>query len=253
MTYAGGILFGYDRKIEKPLTLGCYGAYIHNNFYWKDPDEKGKVQINGYSGSLYASTCSKYFQADIALAASFFQQHVSRDIVFDNFYRKASSFPKAHAVIGHVAAYGIFPVKQALLSPFGKVDYISIWQHQFQESGAGSINLSVPSTQQQFLHAEIGLYSNGQFCFSWGAITPSASLSWVYFGPVSSTDIQGALNGIPQTFTVQTSNHRFNAISPMLELSSIIGNQFWISAAYKGEFSFGRTEQNINLNFKWQF
>ncbi len=253
LTYAGGILFGYDKKIKKPLTLGCYGAYIHNNFQWKDPDEKGRVQINGYSGSLYASTCSKYFQADLSVAASFFQQDVSRNIVFGEFYRKAESSPDAHAILGHLGAYGIFPIKQTLLSPFGKVDYISIWQHQFQESGAGSINLSVPSTQLQFLHAEIGLYSNRRFCFSWGAIIPSASLSWVYFGPVSSTDIKGALSGISQTFTVQTSNHCFNAISPMLELSAIISNQFWIAAAYKGEFSSGRIEQDLNLNFRWQF
>ncbi len=252
-TYAGGILIGYDQKIESPVTLGGYAAYMRSDFQWNDPDEQGKARINGYNGSLYTSICSKKFQFDFSLLGSFFQQEIQRYIAFDGFHRTAYSSPDGYAILGHFGSYGIFPIGSFFLSPFGKFDYISIWQNGLHEHGAGSIDLIVPSTHWQFAHAEAGLYSSGRFCFSWGTMVPSVSLSWVYFGPIFETDISGQLVGIPQVFNVQTSNHKFNGISPMIELGFIVGNQAWISAAYKGEFSVGRTEQDVNFNFRWQF
>lgn len=252
-TCAGGAFLGYDRRVAAPLSVGAYVGYTYSHLSWVDSTHHGKTNTNGYYASLYSTFCWKHLQMDAAVIGSLYHYNIARKIDFTNIHRTARSSPHGHGLLGHFGASTFFPIKKVHFFPFAKIDYISIWQDQFREHGAGSIDLIVSSTRTGFIHAEAGLFADRRFCMKWGAVVPSAGLSWVYLGPTSGTHIKGKLVSVPETINSSTSNHGFNAIAPMASLGFIVGDQWWISAAYKGEFAKDRTEQTINLNARWQF
>ncbi len=252
-TYSEGVIIGYDRTFNLPLTLGACGIFTHSNLVWKDNSHRGNTKINGYYGNVYGSYCWKHVILDTSLTASAYQNSIERKIDFTGIHRVAKSSPNSSSLMGHFGVTTVFPVHKLHFSPFVLFDYISIWQNSFREHGAKSLDLRVHSIRTGFIHAEAGLFLNREFCRSWGTIVPSVSLSWVYLGPTAGTHIRGELISLHETLTNSTSNHGFNAISPMVALGFTIGNNWWISANYKGEFGDRRNVQDANLNVRWQF
>ena len=250
-TWTEGALLGYNAQgINHPWTLGGYVGYTHSHLTWHEIE--GKTNTNSEYASVYTSVCWPHFQLDASILGSFYQYDISRTINFPGVDRKAKSSPSGGGLLGHVGATG-FVSSNVPLFPFGKVDVMGIWQGSFKEKGAQSLDLNVSSAEFTFLHAEAGALVEKPFCFFWGSLVPACALSWVYFGPLSGTNIKGQLASVPTTMVMRTSSHGFNGVSPMLSLGFMSGERWWVSLAYKGEFSDHRTEQDINLQVKVQF
>lgn len=250
-TYTEGALVGYNRTFSNPLTLGCYVGYTHAHMRWDE--EEGKTNTHrGYLGA-YGSYCWKYGQLDASVVGTGSSHSIHRTIDFPGVHRTATSSPYGAALLGHLGASGYIPNKTVNLFPFAKVDLIGEWLGPVHETRASSINLRMPTQEFTFLHAEAGFLVSKPFCYSWGSWTPAVSLSWVYFGPITNTDIEGHFITVPERMVMQTSSHGFNGISPMASLGFFVGKSCWFSVAYKGEWSEHRQEQDIHLNLRIQF
>lgn len=254
-TYSGGMLVGYDRDVDvgAPLTLGAVGAYTYSHLSWEDSVRSGTAHINGYYASGYGCYSTAHLSVDASLMGSIYQNDIHRTISFPGVHRIAKSTPMQYGVLGHLGFHGFVPCKGFQCVPFGRIDYLSLWQSGFEEHGAKDIDLRVRANRTGFIHAEAGVAAERTFCPSWGTVVPALSLSWVFFGPISGTQIVGQFVSIPQALHESTSDHAFNAVSPMATVGFIIGDAWRISLRYKGEFSSRRNVQDVNVSLRWQF
>lgn len=246
-----GVLIGYDRSLGAKATIGLASGYTHANIFWRD--HGGNTKTQGAHTVAYSSFCLERLQVDASILGSYYHYDVSRNIIFPGIDRTAKSSLNGFGVMGHLGASLLYSKTQVNLSPFVGIDYTSLWRSRFKEHGAESINLKGSSTRAGFVRTEIGLSASQEYCLGWATFVPSASLSWVYFAQVTTSHVKTHLEGIMQEFTINLTKHGYNEIAPAVSLGFILGDNFWISASYSGEFGPRRMEQELTLNLRWQF
>jgi uncharacterized protein with beta-barrel porin domain len=246
----GGAALGLEGSPSERSKVGLGGAYTHSNLTWDDG--AGSTTINGGYGSLYSAFCLGPVVVDGSLLGSYYSYDIRRNIISLN--RSATSAPQGYGLLAHAGASTFFPTESyGTYAPFAAAEYISVWRAKIDEMGADSMTLAVRSGREGFVRAEAGVSVSHDGCFSWGKVIPRVSLSWVYLTPVSGTTISSRFAGIPEEFTVETTDHGVNEAAIAGSLGMAIGEGFWIEAAYAGEFSPQRIEQDVNLNLRWQF
>ena len=249
-TTSGGVVVGLDGTLADETKLGLAGAYTHTVLTWHDGAGKA-IENSGYL-TLYSATCFGRTLLDFSLLGNYDSYDSTRNIV--SLGRTATSAPQQYGLLAHAGANVFFPTESyGTYAPFGKLDYMSVWRASFDETGADSMTLSVRSGRGGFVRAEAGVSVQWDGCFSWGMLVPKGSVGWVYLTPVSGTNISGRFAGIPTDFTVEMTDRGVNEAAISGSLGIVVDDRVWVEAAYAGEFSPQRIEQDLSASVRWQF
>jgi uncharacterized protein with beta-barrel porin domain len=248
---SNGIFGGYDLVAFDQLRVGAAGGYTRTCLNWQESFGKSRIGT-GYAG-LYASYCPQRYKFDASILGAWQNYHTNREISFPGVDRVAESHSSGSAFTCHLGAERSFFYEAFELTPFVEADYYLIHQNSLVESGADSLDLNVRNHEDSFFRSNLGFAISRPFCFSWGAIIPEATLSWVWLSPISDNSITAGFIGIADTFTVATTDRAISLASPGFDLMVKLKNGLEISAAYQGNFADRIRDQEVSATLSWHF
>jgi outer membrane autotransporter protein len=169
----GNVVAGYDTRVNERARIGAAFDYGHSNS--NETGTGATMSVDAYSFVGYGS----YRADDITIggALGFGLEHFDavRPVALSGTNPIATSSHDGHQVSAAIKAE--YPLRMQALSvvPFVSLDYMSVHQDSFTETGAGGLNLSVQPRHFDSLQPEAGLRLGRQFVLDDGTlITPEA-------------------------------------------------------------------------------
>jgi len=151
-----GVTSGIEHLFSNDWTLGFGLGYSYSLLHWKHQAGKARadsVYLGPYLGYHYGSF---YFDFLVLGAGNFYD--VDRKIVFPGISRVASSRPTTWDLSEMVlVGFKLEPFYHFFVQPELLINQLNIFQENFQESGAGSIDLDVKRKHVSFLRSLINL------------------------------------------------------------------------------------------------
>ncbi|MGE5247643.1 MAG: autotransporter domain-containing protein, partial [Verrucomicrobiota bacterium] len=163
-------LFG-DRFLAG-FAVGGSGTYV-------DLDEgRGNGDIQTVSGAVYASyfTASRYLDAAVSVGTQSYSN--ARYVAVDGLGGVATGEHGAVVYTGYVEGGENFRLSKCVLQPYAALQYISLDERGFAESGAGPLDLLVHDRRTDSLTSELGLRLDGVVETESGTLIPEFSLAW---------------------------------------------------------------------------
>ncbi len=153
---SSGAVFGFDKILDSGITAGVSAGYIktdtdQTDFRTGDSASTTSYQFTGYGSKTFGKA---YVDGSIAYATH--STSGNRATAID---REASYVADATQISAKVAAGYSFKYNNGVfLTPFASLDYSTVSQGAYTETGAGSIGLSVDSVS--FARGSYGLGAN---------------------------------------------------------------------------------------------
>ncbi|MCP5505007.1 MAG: autotransporter domain-containing protein [Chlamydiales bacterium] len=215
---SAGILTGYDYLFEN-FYLGVGAGYAYTNFRWDE--SAGKGHIHQAYGGLHGSYFNRYFSMILASMAGKNYYDAERNITSSApnhprgaINRTAHSNNSGIQWTNHWGLIGDFSPLSIPFQIFANLDHFYLRNGNFNESGAGSINLRVKAKTSNTLRSEIGISTNHTFKVGNGCWTPYARLSWVNKSFLSSSSYRGGFRGQIGTFSASATSKGTNQWAP---------------------------------------
>jgi len=168
----GGLIIGADGVVSDRSRLGVAFAYARTHLDGDNDNAPQSAEIDSYQAIVYGSYSFEQrtdlnYQIDYGRN----QNNGTRTIDFGGLYRKASSDFRGdtlHAGVGVGRSFEL--TSAAILTPSVRVDYTTLKNHGYTESGAGALNLNIDSdrTEQLLLDADVKL--NYKIADGWTAL-----------------------------------------------------------------------------------
>ena len=97
-----------------------------------------------------------------------------------------------------------FKVSDWTWEPYAALQYISLSEGSFDETGAGSVSLHVDARRTQYLDSDLGLRFRRTLEKANGILVPQLSLAWNYNFNIDDSLITASFTGAPNaTFSVE--------------------------------------------------
>ncbi len=251
-TFTKGLAAGYDYFTASNVGVGIGAAYTYCDLTWRGVQQgKSKIQ-SGYLG-LYTAYCVERFAVDFSVMGAYNHFDTKRTIQFAGVNRRATSSPHSFDGAAHLGGTVNFMASSVVLSPFASLGYFYSHLNRFNESGAGSLDLTVKEHNAQMLRTEAGLLVSHHLCTSFGMFMDFVSVSWVYWDPLNDAQFKASLNGSPNYFTVNTTKHPISQVAPSAGIGFNFKEHYSVIATYNGAFSHLRQEQQLDVKVRFQF
>ncbi len=175
---SAGLAIGFDKKISSDFTLGFAGIYSNSSV--KSSDDTKKTKINSYQANLYGGYSFEQYFINALIGVGFNKYNANRTISSVGVnarsnYDGRNYVARTEAGLNHHFENGaILTPSLALTAAQNRVD-------QYQESGAGSLNLNVKNDPTNFFEGRIGSTLSRDYKPSNNkTITPNFTISYGY-------------------------------------------------------------------------
>jgi outer membrane autotransporter protein len=174
----GGFTVGYDYTFGSRLTAGVSLGYADTDVDQAANQGGGRVQ--GVFPSVYASyfTATAYVEGALSYGHNWYKNQ--RPLVIGGIERLAQSDHQGNAFATYLGAGYAHPLGAWAVGPVGALQYVYLAENSFQETGAGSLNLSVAARDTNALVSELGVRVSGTVKTPAGSLIPDLSLLWRY-------------------------------------------------------------------------
>jgi autotransporter-associated beta strand protein len=175
----GTLSLGCDRELVENLFVGVNAAYNYSGVQWKK--SRGHGSINSLYLGPYASWHWDHAYVNTSLLGSWSGYSASRHIQFPFVNRKAQSSHTGFSTLAHIDFGAItYSSNHLTISPEAGLDYVYLYEQRFSEVGAGGLDLSVKSSQDQLLRSDVGLKFAKCALHESITWTNDLKLSWVH-------------------------------------------------------------------------
>lgn len=196
-----GMAIGYDRTFNDALTLGLSAAYADSHLTLDD--NRGSGDITTYSGAAYGGWAKNNFHFEGVLSYGYNDYVNHRNLEIGSITRRATSSHNGQAFGSSVSGGFIWQLKSWALEPFASLQYTYLDEDSFEESGAGSVDLSVADRQTQALVSELGLRLAHVWKQANFTLIPELSVAWRHDFDIDDRDLVSSFAGSPGvTFTL---------------------------------------------------
>jgi outer membrane lipase/esterase len=248
----GGLTAGYDYTFGDSLTAGLSVGYADTDVDLAANQGGGRIQ--GVFPALYASYFTKTAYVDGALSYGHNWYENDRRLVIGGIQRTAQSEHEGNAFAAYLGGGYACPLGEWAVGPVGALQYVYLAEQGFQETGAGSLNLSVASRGTNSLVSELGVRVAGTVKTPTGTLIPDLSLLWSYDfdldDRVLTTTYAGA-PGVAFSIPGQPAAHNGLLVRPGLTFVHPAG---WSTTLrYAGEFRDGYQSQAVLGEVRVQF
>lgn len=207
---SNGFIFGFDKAISKKTNLGLALTYANSNI--KSLDSLKKTGVDTYQLNVYSGYNSNGYFLDSIAAFAFNNYNSSRNINSVN--TRASGKFNGETYSAKIRG-GFFHElgSNFTLAPESSLTFSNNRTANYRETGAGTMNLNVESSQTNFLEGRAGLNLLYKTIRKNGlAISPQIKVSYGY-------DLLGDRQNITNSFEGQSSS--FNTKTAKYDGSSL--------------------------------
>jgi autotransporter-associated beta strand protein len=208
-----GVAFGYDGEAKENFILGFGGAWNRGWLKWHD--HHGHGTLDGFYGSAYFDwTIDQFYLGGTFLGGIDFYE-TNRHLKFTSINRHAKAHPLALDFMGQIKTAYLFGSPYAFLYPYANVDFLYLHTHEFQERGAGALNLTVQNRTDSTLRSEMGIGFQVQdvnmdetICLS-----PQISIGWVNMCPIQREGYRAVFQGESISFITRGWDMSWNLLN----------------------------------------
>ncbi len=151
---SGTLQFGADYQLTPHLLVGTFFNYAHSN---GSLDEEGsEASSNSYIPGLYASYANGGWYANGLTAGGVSNFDVKRNISFPGFVATAHANPTGIEEYTYLSGGRDFHAKNWTFGPIAGLQYVHGSTDSFTENGAGGLDLSVNSHDDDSLRSRLG-------------------------------------------------------------------------------------------------
>jgi len=247
-----GLTLGFDHDVRSDMLAGVSVGYARTNL---NLDQNlGNGDINATVFSAYGSyfTDKSYVEGALSFGNNRFAN--SRNISISGANRIATSYHDGRLFAGLLAGGYYFKVSDWTWEPFASLQYSSLQEDSFDETGAGAVSLHMDEHRTQYLASDLGLRFRRALERANGILVPELSLAWNYNFNVDNSLITASFMGAPNTaFSVQGQNIERNGARLGGGLTYINSKRLASSLYYTAELRNGYVAQNLMGEIRYEF
>ena len=250
----GGTAVGIDYRLDPRFLVGLAAGYSHGT-QWA-----GNFQGNGtadtVSAALYGSYSDGRFYADALAGYAHADNRLTRPVAIPGLAPQAASGRTgADQFLGQLEAgygFGLYAPAQATLTPFARLQVVTVDQAGFTESGADLFDLSVSSQATTSARSTLGVDLAG--AIEVGARAPLAlklRLGWMHEYADTNRPITAAFTGVPtSTFTVAGASPPRDSAVIGLAASLAVSQSTSLYLGYDGELGGGADNHALTAGLR---
>ena len=170
-TYSGTAMVGVDFQDACNFIYGGGAGYSYSDLKWDQ--SRGDGNIHSAYFTLYYGWCTSCYFANLIALGTYSRYSEKRNLRFTavepfggtvTIDRRAKGNFNGGEILGHLdlgfaCSWGCLDI-----IPFGSLEYVYLWQADFTERGAGSLDLEFNSLNYDLLRFELGV--NFAYCFT---------------------------------------------------------------------------------------
>ncbi|OKH88167.1 hypothetical protein LF95_16030 [Thalassospira sp. TSL5-1] len=245
-----GLTSGFDHMITPNLLGGVALSWLRS---WTDGsnDSSGSTQrLDSYQLTAY----STYRLGRLSLdgQAGFGWNHFDqkRNVSFLG-QTAGADYDGQQYMARARAGYDFSVGANTTLTPFASLRWIHARNESYDETGAGSANLSVDAQNSDVVTQELGTRAQWQFDTAYGTLTPEISAAWVHDYTDSAQTSTGQIGGA--AYSVETEGLPSDGVHIGAALSLAATDSTDIRLEYDGELRAGYQSQTATLKASWNF
>ncbi|MDB5992747.1 MAG: outer rane autotransporter [Herbaspirillum sp.] len=252
-----GLLIGADTMLGDNWRVGGLGSYA-NTSVANDGDNSGSsTHVTSYGLIGYAAYAADKWYLNMSAGAVQQQYNSVRAIGFNGFSGTANGqFNGMQYVASVQGGYPIKLASNATLTPLAGLTYSRQHQDAYTESGGNGAALSVGATNSNSVKSDIGAKLERSFATAYGALAPSAQLSWRH--EYNNNRLQSVSSFAADTTGVTS----FTTLGPtpvadtgvlVLGVTLTRSENVSLTARYSVEAASGYTSQTADVRLRYQF
>lgn len=248
-----GFLGGYDAQLSKSLIGGIMASYVHNDV--TAVDATGKTGIDGFGGGLYGSLATGKLEWGLAGRVAVDHFVTNRSVSFGT---QSAALKGATDGLQYGGVFqGSYPLQLSKVSliPAIGLHYDHLSENAFNETGSGTLGLSVAAQNYDSFRPFVGVAASGPLDLDVDlTAVPSLALSASQELNNVAGKFQADFAGAPNDKFIILSNLPGAAtfgVGAGLELH--FGKQFYLFGGYNGHFSSSQTLNTLNAGANVSF
>ncbi|MBI2739765.1 MAG: autotransporter-associated beta strand repeat-containing protein [Rhodospirillales bacterium] len=253
----GGAAAGIDYRVLPSLLLGI-GAGYTSGTQWADTFQ-GKGWTNAVSVAAYASFTQSGFYADLLAGYAYSNNQLQRQISIPGLQpRTANGSTGANQFLGQVELGYQVPVyapAAATITPFARLQVMSVNQAAFNEWGADSLSLNVQQQTTNSMRSTLGAQLNGAIGLGdTRTLDLALRLGWLHDYSYTGRPITAAFAGAPaNAFTVYGAAPQRDAAAIGFQASTNVATATQIYFRYDGDIGSGTDNHALNVGLRLQW
>jgi outer membrane autotransporter protein len=253
----GGAAAGIDYRVMPSLLLGL-GAGYTSGTQWTDTFQ-GKGWTNAVSVAAYASFTQSGFYADLLAGYAYSNNQLQRQISVPGLQpRTANGSTGANQFLGQAEIGYQVPVyapAQASITPFARLQVMSVNQSAFNEWGANSLSLNVQQQTTNSVRSTLGAQLNGAIGFGdTRKLDMALRLGWLHEYAYTGRPVTAAFAGAPaNAFTVYGATPQRDAAAIGFQASTNVATATQIYFRYDGDIGSGTDNHALNVGLRLQW
>lgn len=261
----GALVGGTDFHIAPSFKVGIGLGYLHDHLGWNL--NAGNADINNVKAGIYLTYIESNYFFNSLLTAGYNWGLAQRNINFTgagiavlsqqvvdslSVNRTATSNQNGGNVGLYFNGGKNFHFKGWLLMPTAQVSYFYSKQGEFNERGAGDLNLQVQNYEAQTIRIQLAALVGKQFCTPQkNIIRANVQLGWAHNFPFDSRTITASLPSLGGAFNVNGNNQETNELIASANIGTRVKKRFWVDAQYNAFFRQGFSSQAGSLILKY--
>ena len=247
-----GLTLGFDHDLSDSMLAGVSLGYARTNLHLDR--NLGDGDVNATVFSVYGSYFTDNGYVEGALSHGNNRYANVRNILISGSTRVASSYHDGSLLSGTLAGGYYFKVSNWTWEPFASLQYSSLDEDSFDETGAGSVSLHVDGRRTQSLVADIGLRFRQVLERSNGSLIPELNIAWNHNFDLDDRIVTASFAGSPNaTFSVQGQDIERNGVRLGAGVSYVNNKRLTSSLRYGAELRDGYTAQTLAGEVRYEF
>jgi outer membrane autotransporter protein len=245
-----GLTSGFDHMITPNLLGGVALSWLRS---WTDGsnDSSGSTQrLDSYQLTAYSTYRLGRLALDGQVGVGWNHFDQKRNVSFLG-QTASADYDGQQYMARARAGYDFSVGANTTLTPFASLRWIHARNESYDESGAGSANLSVDAQNSDVVTQELGTRAQWQFDTAYGTLSPEISAAWVHDYTDSAQTSTGQIGGA--AYSVETEGLPSDGVHIGAALSLAATDSTDIRLQYDGELRPGYQSQTATLKASWNF
>jgi uncharacterized protein with beta-barrel porin domain len=243
-----GFVGGYDSPISNGLKGGVAFAYNHTNLTATDSSNDVTAE-DDYMGNLYAT--QNFGDVDLSAIGGFgwnqYQTTRNINIGASDASQAQGAFGGNEMLVALQASLDL-RIPDITVKPLVGAQYTRFWENGYNETGAGSLDLSVAGQNYYSIRPLVGIYGAKSLSLGGTAqLVPTVDVTVSEELNPLNPQVQASFAGAPgSNFTLTGIGPNPTLVGVGAGLKLILGRDFNVSATYMGDYGGSQTSNGFN-------
>lgn len=247
-----GLAAGQDWALGQRWLLGLAVGFTRADFDWSA--NGGDGHADHLNLGLRADYDGGGYFVEGAVSAGLRRADVSRRVAFEGVDRLANGSPDGQTAAARLGGGLNLECAGWLVQPLAALTYAYSRQDSFDETNAGSLNLTLDEHEASTLVGRLELRAGRAFALAEGLdLRPEFGLAWLHFAPLDDRAQRARLAGQPGWFSVAGDDDDRDALAPSLTLLAQAAGGWSFYGRYDGQLNSAASQHALQLGLCLSF